>query len=226
MLSLPEAGISFWLAGSPSLPNVSSQEPLRCSELWQSTQLLGNTVNHPYFFTKVKNQNQTAIRRISRCQGLEPGLHLASLRDRRSDWRMGAGEWADWYWGCRGSQASVHSSDFILNTMERDSIRQWNDPRHCLKSSSLVAGWKVENVAQRVKSLPAMLEAWVQSLGQDDPLEKKMATHSSTLAWKIPWTEKPSGLQSMGSQSQTRVRDFTFTFRRWRQHACWSLSLT
>ena len=55
-------------------------------------------------------------------------------------------------------------------------------------------------MAQTVKSLPAMRETWVQSLGQEDPLEKEMATHSSTLAWKIPWMEKPSRLQSMGSQ--------------------------
>jgi len=55
-------------------------------------------------------------------------------------------------------------------------------------------------VAQRVKHLPAMWETWVQSLGPEDPLEKEMATHSSVLAWRIPWTEKPGGLQSMGSQ--------------------------
>ena len=58
-------------------------------------------------------------------------------------------------------------------------------------------------VAQTVKSLPAMQETWVQSLGWDDPLEKKIATHSSNLAWRIPWTEEPGGLQSIGSQ---RVR--------------------
>ena len=55
-------------------------------------------------------------------------------------------------------------------------------------------------VAQRVKHLPAMQETWVRSLGQEDPLEKEMATHSSTPAWKIPWTEKPGRLQSMGSR--------------------------
>ena len=55
-------------------------------------------------------------------------------------------------------------------------------------------------VAQRVKRLPAMQETRVRSLGQEDPLEKEMAPHSSTLAWKIPWTEKPGRLQSMGSQ--------------------------
>ena len=51
-----------------------------------------------------------------------------------------------------------------------------------------------------VKSLPTMWKTWVRSLGQEDPLEKEMATHSSILAWKIPWTEEPGRLQSMGSQ--------------------------
>ena len=55
-------------------------------------------------------------------------------------------------------------------------------------------------VAQTVKNLPARQEMWVQSLGWEDPLEKGIATHSSTLAWRIPWTEEPGGLQSMGSQ--------------------------
>ena len=55
-------------------------------------------------------------------------------------------------------------------------------------------------VAQTVKCLPTMQETRVQSLGQEDALEKEMATHSSILAWKIPWTEEPGRLQSMGSQ--------------------------
>ena len=58
-------------------------------------------------------------------------------------------------------------------------------------------------VAQRLKRLPAMQETWIRSLGREDPLEKEMSTHSSILAWKIPWTEELGGLQSMGSQ---RVR--------------------
>ena len=59
-------------------------------------------------------------------------------------------------------------------------------------------------VAQTVKNLPAMQETWVPSLDQKDPLEKGMATHSSILAWKIPWTEELGRLQSMGLQ---RVED-------------------
>ena len=60
-------------------------------------------------------------------------------------------------------------------------------------------------VVQIVKNLPAMQETWVLSLGWEDPLEKGMATHSSILAWRIPWTEEPNGLQSMESQSQTQL---------------------
>ena len=55
-------------------------------------------------------------------------------------------------------------------------------------------------VAQAVKNLPVTWEAWVKSLGREDPLEEEMATHSSILAWRIPWTEEPGGLQSMESQ--------------------------
>ena len=55
-------------------------------------------------------------------------------------------------------------------------------------------------VAQMVKHLSTMWETWVQSLGREDPLEKEMAIHSSTIAWKIPWTEEPGRLQPMGSQ--------------------------
>ena len=55
-------------------------------------------------------------------------------------------------------------------------------------------------MAQRLKRLSAMQESWVRSLSREDPLEKEMATHSSILAWRIPWREEPGRLQSMGSQ--------------------------
>ena len=55
-------------------------------------------------------------------------------------------------------------------------------------------------IGQLVKNLPAMQETWVRFLGWEDPLEKEMAIHTSILAWRIPWTEEPGGLQSMGSQ--------------------------
>ena len=63
----------------------------------------------------------------------------------------------------------------------------------CMSGASLIA--------QLVNHLPAMQETWVQFLGWEDPLEKEMATQSSILAWKIPWTEEPDRLQSMGSQT-------------------------
>ena len=63
-------------------------------------------------------------------------------------------------------------------------------------------------VAQMVKNLPAVRETWVRSLGWEDPLEEGMATHFSILAWRIPWTEEPGGLQSMeSSKSQKQLRD-------------------
>ena len=64
-------------------------------------------------------------------------------------------------------------------------------------------GIRASLVVQWVKNPPAMQETWVLSLGQEDPLEKGMATYSSILVWRIPWTEETGGLQSMGSQ---RVR--------------------
>ena len=64
----------------------------------------------------------------------------------------------------------------------------------------LVQWLRASLVAQLVKNLPAMQEIWVRSLGWEDPLEKGKATHSSILAWRIPWTDEPGGLQSTGSQ--------------------------
>ena len=62
-------------------------------------------------------------------------------------------------------------------------------------------------ITQLVKNLPAMQAIWVRFLGQEDPLEKEMATHSNILAWKIPGTEEPGGLQSMGLQRTGHDRD-------------------
>ena len=75
-----------------------------------------------------------------------------------------------------------------------------------LHYDGLLVNW-ASLVAQMVKNLPAVQETWVWSLGLKDPLEKGMATHSSILAWRIPWTEEPGRLQSMGSQSCTRLSD-------------------
>ena len=79
-------------------------------------------------------------------------------------------------------------------------------PLCCLPGTKL---WWTSLVAQMVKHLPTVRETWVRSLGWEDPLEKEMATHSSTLAWKIPWTEERSRLQSRVAKSWTRLSDFT-----------------
>ena len=68
---------------------------------------------------------------------------------------------------------------------------------YCLSIIIYILSFLVDRV---VKNLPTMQETWVQSLGQEDLLEKGMAAHSSVLAWRIPWTEEPGGLQSMGLQ--------------------------
>ena len=78
-------------------------------------------------------------------------------------------------------------------------------------------------VAQTVKRLSTRREIWVQSLGWEDPLEKEMAMHSSTIAWKIPWTEEPGRLQSMGSQrvrhdGATSLKDIFLNVTSWQQY--------
>ena len=100
----------------------------------------------------------------------------------RIEWRQGLGQ--SLYWG-RARQSLGLAN---LNNMGR----LW------VIGVPLIA-W-VSLVAQMVKNLPAMLKIWVWSLGWEDLLEKGMATHSSILAWAIPWTEEPGGLESMGSQ--------------------------
>ena len=84
---------------------------------------------------------------------------------------------------------------------------------HAIQEPTVLRITSPSLLAQLVKSLPEMQETLVWSMGQEDPLEKEMATHSSIIAWRIPWTEEPGGLQSMGSQ---RVRNNwktnTFTF--------------
>ena len=66
-------------------------------------------------------------------------------------------------------------------------------------------------MVQRLKRLPAMRETWVQSLGREDPLEKEMATHSSILAWRIPWTKELGGLQSTGHKESDTTERLHFT---------------
>ena len=69
-----------------------------------------------------------------------------------------------------------------------------------ISGSFALAKFHMEFMAQLVKNLPAVQETWVQTLGWEDPLGKEMATHSRILAWRIPWTEEPGRLQSMGLQ--------------------------
>ena len=97
--------------------------------------------------------------------------------------------------------------EHVRNTIDKVmKIRQLLSPRKmkdCIRKRLVLVDFLdilTFLMVQNVKSLPAMQETWVQFLGWKDPLEKEIATHSSILAWRIPWTEEPGGLQSMGSQ--------------------------
>ena len=96
-------------------------------------------------------------------------------------------------------QCCLEHFHFLTNITKKPKNMQLKGPVIMIYFMS----WWASLVAQMVKNLPAMQETGVWSLGQEDPLEKEMVTHSSVLAWRILWTEKPGRLQSMGSQ---RVR--------------------
>ena len=98
--------------------------------------------------------------------------------NRYSPWLLGAEHTEPLYSYIYG----IHSILYVI----RYCITPWKD--------------RASLVAQKVKRLPAMRETWVRFLGREDPLEKEMAIHPSTLAWKIPWSEEPDRLKSMGSQ--------------------------
>ena len=81
------------------------------------------------------------------------------------------------------------------------------------KNVSFTLGHGQNLVVQRLKRLPAVWETWVRSLGQEDPLEKEIATHSSILAWRIPWTEELGGLQSTGRKESDTTERLHFHFQ-------------
>ena len=104
----------------------------------------------------------------------------------------------------------------MLHSFGSQRVRQhWETELNLRRGDSTGASL----VAQRLKCLPAMWETWVRSLGQEDPLEKEMATHSSILAWRIPWREEHGRLQSMELQRVGHDFTFTFTFSHWSAQA-------
>ena len=121
-------------------------------------------------------------------------------------------------------ETSGHLNLTTTDTKSRhSSTKKYTEPGHLIRSLSgraflcLVVSMiyfclyffgGASLVAQTVKRLPAIWNTWVRSLGQEDPLEKEMATHSSTFAWKIPWTEEPGRLHGV-TKSRTRLSDFT-----------------
>ena len=97
---------------------------------------------------------------------------------------------------CRKSENSIKILALKLLLLRGKTVSKGKKD----KKTSTLHQANASLVAQMVKNLPSLQETWVQSLGWEDPLEKGMATHSSILAWRIPWTEEPGGLQSMVSQ--------------------------
>ena len=110
--------------------------------------------------------------------------------------------WENWgkMWNFPKSMSG--NSEWMMTTWPKNLSYDSNPGRLFILSIPEMASL----VTEMVKNLPAIQETWVQSLGQEDPLEKGMATHSSNLAWGMPWIEEPGGLQSMGvTKSQTQL---------------------
>ena len=101
-------------------------------------------------------------------------------------------------------EAGLHTQRMLLGKKLKSSLRNLN-LRNLTSHNRIFGNMEKKDallqVTRRVKSLRALQETWVLSLGGEDPLEEGMATHSSILAWRIPWTEEPAGLWSMGSQT-------------------------
>ena len=112
-------------------------------------------------------------------------------------------------------QISVFIILFVFKQVEREDF-EWLLWVRLLTWSIRLAGASL--VVQIVKCLPTMQETWVWSLGWEDPLEKEMATHSSTLAWRIPWMEEPGGLQSID------LKELDVTEQLHYQASCWLCS--
>ena len=107
----------------------------------------------------------------------------------------------------------------LIQGLKTEPVRS-DSPFHRLLFRS-PAWQEASPVAQMVKRLPTIRETWVRSLGWDDPLEKEMAMHSSTLAWKSPWTEEPGGLQSMGLQRVGHDQGISLHFSMTKWSAFW-----
>ena len=134
---------------------------------------------------------------------------------------------------CQGPQTllvGVKLAELLWKTVWQSLLQHTGCPsnakhEHTPNKHACICWTKASLVAQMVKNLPAMLETWVQSLGWEDPMEKEMAAHSSILAWKIPRTEEPGRLQSMGLQRvghDWTTNTHTFLKKQqnidWRQH--------
>ena len=128
-----------------------------------------------------------ASRGGSRCQVLRGGVPLVFKEQR-------GGQWG---WSCGSCHASLLTEAELIYSI---GLLSGLVPARRFRYVYVCMYMAAPQVAQTVKKLPAMPKTWVPSLGGEDPLEKGMAPYSSTLAWRIPWSEKPGGPQFVGSQ--------------------------
>ena len=181
-----------------------------------------------------------------RANSLEKTLIWGIIKDRRwrddrgwDGWMVSPTQWT-WIWSSSRKWWRTRKPGVLFPWWSQTCLSDWTTPTtkpfhlelwpHETRDSwikILAVIWQSSLVAQMVKNPPAMQETWVQSLDQEDPLEKEMATHSSIHAWKIPWTEQPGGLQSMRSQSVehdwvtntfTSLSDLSLTLHNWQPH--------
>ena len=145
-------------------------------------------------------------------------VHVVLTQGRHGHWRHSASE----------RSALLLSLAFFPNHYLRYAdfhVHVWAT-ESTLGLTAVSINWTFINgplVARTVKHLPTMLETQVRPLGREDPLEKEMATHSSIPAWRIPWTEEPGGLQSMGSKESDRTERLLFTLTTLLNFTQWSI---
>ena len=190
-----QASLSFTISWSllKRMP-VESVMPSNCLILYHPLFLLPSVIPSIRVFS---NESALCIRWLkywSFSFSISPSNEYSGLISFRIDW-------FDFH-AVQGMLKSHHSSKASILWCSVFFMVQLSHPYMTTEKTIALAIW-ILLVAQTVKSLPAMQETWVQSLGREDLLEKEMATHSSILAWKILWTEESGGLQSTGSQ---RVR--------------------
>ena len=197
------------------------ESPLDCKEI----QLVHSKGDQPWeFFGRTDAKAETPVLWLPHAKswltGKDPDAgrdwgqeEKGTTEDEMAGWHASPTRWT-WVWVNSGSWGWTGRPGVLQFMGSQRGGHDWATEVNWTELKS-----RASLVAQMVKRLPAMQETWARSLGQEDPLEKEMAAHSSTLAWKIPWTEEPSRLQSIGSQRVGQTEQHPIHFH-------WNLSFT